>query len=629
MTIHNSPPDTYALRLDRWIEAQRVAIVEHIAVHGVQSVFTDEEVRSLDRIPNPWNVSSSLAPEVEPLPENGEREAAALDHLMFAVAKLGIAKDGVKRRSLDAILGFDPKWRETFRPLVCSAREAIAPHVTDPIKCAVLDREIMRRLHDINDHFGAVYRGEDAPHPLMNEPFLDQSGAAVIVATPAVEFQPPPKEVLVVASNAGMEAPPSSPPIPPSDEGGNPRRTQTISELLPLFFRDVTPKKGERYSAVGWTLSTATQAKSSLKLLLGICGDMCPANLIAAHGAEFKRKARQLPAKYGQSDICADAYAANDIDALIAIRDAALEAGEGSHLQDRMSDKTYNKHYSALSKFCQWCIDNSIIPKGSDFFLKGHFIKLKDKNAKYVPIHQRTIWETDELARLFSSTIFTGMQEHRLWKQPGEFFIRDTRYWMILIGALHGMRANEIAQLKVKHVCIYRSEMRGDIPYFDLKADDLELKEVGSARYVPLHRHVLALSFLEERVKGRNGEEFLFPEIEAENALGKRSAPFGGFFQRLTEHVGLEKLFHELRNTVATLLFRAGVPISHCEALIGHESPGRSEIFAGYNAGLTVEALKEHIDKVEMPFDIEFMVEMARKATPWREHFARRLDREG
>lgn len=489
MTIHNCPPDTLELRLDRWVEAQRVAITEYIAVNGVQSVFTEEEVRNLDRIPNPFGITNSFAPEVEPSPENGEREAAALDHLMFAVAKLGIAKDGVKKRSLDAVLGFDPNWRETFKPFVAKAREAIAPDLTDAVKCAVLDREIMRRLHDINDHFGKIYRGEDEPHPLMNEPFLDISDAAVIAAPTAIDVQTPPNEVLVVASNGGAEPPPSPPPIPPSGEGGNPRQTQTISELLPLFFSDVTPKMGERYSAVGWTLSTALQAKSSLKLLLAICGDKPPIDLIAADGAQFKRKARQLPAKYGQSDVCAKAYAANDIDALIAIRDAALDGSVMSHLHDRMSDKTYNKHYSALSKFWKWCIDNSVVPKGADFFLKGHFIKLKDKKTKYVSIHKRTIWETDELEKLFSSTIFTGMQEHRLWKDRGEFFTRDTRYWMIVIGALHGMRANEIAQLKVKHVCIHRSATKGDIPYFDLTADDLELKEAGSARYVVPRQH--------------------------------------------------------------------------------------------------------------------------------------------
>jgi integrase len=626
MTLGTASPDTYAHRLDRWIEAQKLAIAEHIALEGVRSVFSEEEVRRLDHMQNPWGASGPSAVEAPPDTGNGEFEAYELDYLMLAIAKLGIGKEGVKRRSLNAVLGLDPKWRETFAPLVSEAREAIAPDVIDPTNCAVLDREIMRRLHEVSEHFGAVYRGEDGPHPLMSEPICQPPGSADIAVASAVDVKPPPNQAISVAANGGVEAPPAP---PPDGKDGNPRPRATISELLPVFFSDVTPKKAERYSAVGWTLATALQARSSLKLLLAICGDKPPIDLIAADGAEFKRKARQLPAKYGQSDVCAEAYATNDIDALIAIRDAALNESKMSHLHDRMSDKTYNKHYSALSKFWKWCIDNSVVPKGTDFFLKGHFIKLKDKKAKYVPIHQRTIWGTEELEKLFSSTIFTGMQEHRLWKDQGEFFTRDTRYWMIVIGALHGMRANEIAQLKVKHVCIHRSATKGDIPYFDLTAVDLELKEVGSAREVPLHRHMLALSFLEDRVIGRQPDEFLFPEIEAENALGKRSAPFGGFFQRFTDHLGIDKVFHELRHTCATLLFGAGVPISHCEAIVGHESPGRSAVFAGYNAGLKVEALKEYIDKIEMPFDIELMVAMARKATPWRKHFAGRLDRQG
>jgi integrase len=622
MTLPHTAPDTYAARLDRWIVGEKDLIAAHIAEHGTQ-VFTPPE---RDRMAGKVEKPSQLDLEDHLNEERANEEIRDLERLFFAVGSLKNMDHRV--RIHDAMMQKDEGWRAIIAPWLLDARAAIAPQVSDPTKCAIIEREVARRLHEVFGYFGAVLRGEDAPHSLMREPLNSLAGD--VAPSVAINVSEPNETLAVCDTDEPTHLQQAAPPtFPLGSDQADTKLEQTISELLPLFLADVTPMKKERHSAVGWTLSTAKQAQSSLRLLMAICGDKPPSKLIAADGAEFKRKARQLPAKYGQSDACADAYAANDIDALIAIRGAALEEAKGSNLELRLSDKTYNKHYSALSKFWEWCIHNSVIPKEREFFLKGHFIKIKKNKTGYVPVYKRSIWENDQLIQLFSSTIFTGMQAHRYWKDPGVFFVRDTRYWMIVIGALHGMRANEIAQLKVKHVCIHKSDTKGEIAYFDLTADDLDLKESGSDRRVPLHRHMLALAFLEDRVIGRKPDEYLFPEIEAENALNKRSAPFGGFFQRLTEHLDIEKVFHELRNTVATLLYRAGVPISHCEEIVGHESPGRSKVFADYNAGLLLEDIKEHIDKIEMPFAIEAMMAMAQKATPWREYFAGRLDRRG
>ncbi len=61
---------------------------------------------------------------------------------------------------------------------------------------------------------------------------------------------------------------------------------------------------------------------------------------------------------------------------------------------------------------------------------------------------------------------------------------------------------------------------------------------------------------------------------------------------------------HTARHTVVTYLYRAGVPIAHCEELVGHESGERRSEFYRYNKGQTLKALKEVLDRLVLPIDL-------------------------
>jgi hypothetical protein len=101
--------------------------------------------------------------------------------------------------------------------------------------------------------------------------------------------------------------------------------------------------------------------------------------------------------------------------------------------------------------------------------------------------------------------------------------------------------------------------------FFNLMDEEFEedLKDVGSSRYIPIHDKLIEVGFLEARVTGRDPNARLFPEVVSYSEIGGDAGPFGKWFGRLLDTLGLldPKLnFHSLRHTLHNLLENAGVP---------------------------------------------------------------------
>lgn len=75
-------------------------------------------------------------------------------------------------------------------------------------------------------------------------------------------------------------------------------------------------------------------------------------------------------------------------------------------------------------------------------------------------------------------------------------------------------------------------------------------------------------------------------------------------------------VFHSFRHSVTTLLCNAGVQKEFVEELIGHESRARRSEMERYKKGQTLMMLKEVIDRLVLPIDIERMVDTARAGEP-------------
>ena len=226
--------------------------------------------------------------------------------------------------------------------------------------------------------------------------------------------------------------------------------------------------------------------------------------------------------------------------------------------------------------------------------------------------------EEGKLRELLHSPAFTGCKSKARRAKPGKFVFQDAFYWVILLTAYSGARREEICQLKVWHFKEEIDPKTGEVIwYIDLKATDLELKRPESARWVPLHRDVLALGFIEDRINGRAPSERVFSELSTSAADDKFGDALGKKFTEYRKNIGIyEELLdmHSFRHTVSTLLIRAGVPQAHAEEYVGHKSEARKTAFSIYDEGATIVILKEAIDKLVLPVDISLLLEAVKNS---------------
>ncbi|WP_181832740.1 site-specific integrase [Bosea caraganae] len=151
--------------------------------------------------------------------------------------------------------------------------------------------------------------------------------------------------------------------------------------------------------------------------------------------------------------------------------------------------------------------------------------------------------------------------------------------WALLIALYSGMRASEIAQLRLDSI----NEVRGVLVF----AIEEKMKNKQSRRLVPVHRTLLALG-LQDRIAylRKIGADRLFPDwfrdgqASIENAAAKKrvvNQPYSQFIPRWFNRTYLpkvdihdeNKVFHSFRHTLKTGLALAGVPRS-----LSNESPG-------------------------------------------------------
>lgn len=245
---------------------------------------------------------------------------------------------------------------------------------------------------------------------------------------------------------------------------------------------------------------------------------------------------------------------------------------------------------------------------------------------------ERPAWNSDELAAVLNADLFFGIRSRRSWKKPGPHVLRDERYWGILIGCHSGMRRGEIFQLRVRHVVRHKET---GIWHFNLKDPTLDLKAGGSARWVPLHQNLLRLGLIEALVEGREENELLLPEGEAgaektdslnDGENSPYGSAFGKWFQRFKSYHGVraDVTFHSFRHSATTLIINAGAQPNFVEEVIGHESKTRRSEMERYYKGQALIKLKDVIDRLILPINIEKMTEAARTGEPHRVSDTRR-----
>ena len=345
-----------------------------------------------------------------------------------------------------------------------------------------------------------------------------------------------------------------------------PDSAKPLSVLLDAFLRE------RRVSSV-----SIYEYRVTLRMFEETHGEDMPAYQVTRqHVHAFKRTLAEAPSSYTKrfpNTILPDAIKRNNA------RKAPY---------DRLNGKTINdKYLSKLHAFFAWCVRNDIVPDNPAASIK---VDLSGDDGG------RVDFKPNDLARIFAKDHFATD------RTLGEF------EWATLISLFSGMRASELAQVKLDSV---RHE-RGILVF----AIEEQTKTKGSKRIVPVHSALTGLD-LEKHIARlrKQGRTHLFPEWYARGMAAKAKADRGDakatlnhYFPRFIPKafnrthlaaVGINdraKSWHSFRHTFKTGLARAGVTKSIRDELCGHADYSAG---ADYVHDTSVEALRDAIERLQ------------------------------
>lgn len=374
----------------------------------------------------------------------------------------------------------------------------------------------------------------------------------------------------------------------------------------------------------GWENYTKGHSKPAVDLFIAHCNDRHLRNYTAENALSFRTFLRELPAGYDKGKWL-------PILQKHGIKEVHRQANADGPLpaSERLKEKTVQKHLTVLRGIWKMAPSCGAIPASTPTIFKDLFKRdfTPGRNSRVDREDRARDKFTDQEARLvFVQPIFTGCRSARDWATPGEVVPLDERYWGCLIGSTTGMRREEFLQLDVRHVV---QDPDTGIYYFNLmNITSLNLKDVGSPRWVPVPASLIELGFLEQRVLGRPKTDLLFPEAPGLNSRGSHGDAFGKWHGVFKARLGFppQVVFHSWRHWVCTKLIEAGVPREIAEEITGHESverraafdgmgsySGSSSAFDNYEKPKILTTLKGAIDRLPVPFDIEVLKAASRK----------------
>lgn len=240
----------------------------------------------------------------------------------------------------------------------------------------------------------------------------------------------------------------------------------------------------------------------------------------------------------------------------------------------KLASKTLTQYLLAGNVFWKWAMKHDI--RWRDEFkdkanpFENH--ELPQTRGKERADRQRKAFQPKEIAELHAAA---SAADH------------TTLADLILLGAFTGARIEELCQLRVEHL------IKPDgIDSFDI----VDSKTAAGIRVVPVHP---ALSGIVERLKEDSKDGYLIPS-DSKNKYGIRSDALSKAFGRLKEAhgYGAQHVFHSIRKTVITQLYRAGVQGPLIAELMGHETG--TVTFDVYSQGASAAQKLEAISMLPM-----------------------------
>lgn len=263
---------------------------------------------------------------------------------------------------------------------------------------------------------------------------------------------------------------------------------------------------------------------------------------------------------------------------------------------DRCSLSTVAKNLSIMSAFFTWSMNNL------DHVTLNPFAYVAGKKKNTSGRDEADPFTNEQLQIIFNAPIYTGCESETHWQSPGSMVLRDSeKFWVPLIALFTGMRANEICQLRARHVKTHNRSS-----YLQL-GRDFRFKNDNSMRNVPLHQALIDVGFLDFVASRRaaNGPDArLFHKIaQTSKRKGENmySDVWGKHFARFLKSLGLRTAdnarrttFHSFRHTFIEQSERDGLNEGAQERIVGHAHQGEGARYgASYEKRLQDMALLE------------------------------------
>jgi integrase len=258
--------------------------------------------------------------------------------------------------------------------------------------------------------------------------------------------------------------------------------------------------------------------------------------------------------------------------------------------EDRLAPATVSHCLIDLQTFFGWAIDQDFV-EGTNIFTG--LTNIRDSQSAG---EKRDAFSKKQLETLFSSSIYTGCKSVGRRFEVGEMIVKDSLYWLPLLGLYTGARLQEIAQIYVDDV----REVEG-VWVLDINANavDKKLKNASSKRIIPLHKAVIDAGFL-GYVESCNtrGMERVFFDIE-QDGQGTYSGNFSKKFSRGLEALNIKTgktSFHSFRHNFIDALRNNDTQQDVEYALSGHALSG---VHFQYGSATNIERMNKAIQKIK------------------------------
>nr|WP_314260704.1 hypothetical protein [uncultured Devosia sp.] len=370
-----------------------------------------------------------------------------------------------------------------------------------------------------------------------------------------------------------------------------------------------------------------TEMQSSLRIWVEVVGDRAIGEYDRKDFLKYRSTLLTVPKHYWKSDASralsihevidwarADARAAWMKSAPPEKREDPKSIERAASDYTKISNTTVNRHLSTISPVFEWATKNDHLAEDTRRFWANLHLPTGLSVTGLKPNEERPPFSHEQIRLIATHPVWLGRRSAYYYNFPGQVIIRDALYWGFPIALLHGMRREEFAQLKVKHI----RQIDG-IWIFDLHALDMDVKKGASRRYVPLHSQLIALGFLEAMVLGRKPDERLFAELSADGDFDRFGDAVGGQFARVLDQLGIvvirkngtksEGCYHPLRHRFITDMLRAGVRDGLVDYITGQMSEKREGERARYGSDPEVTEAKAAIERLPVTVDFGAWVE--------------------